>query len=94
MRRLSRRVTRKEDDMLPARTKVIMAIAGGVGVAAGALTYLASRSVPLSLLAAGAATGSSADLLRQLVGTDSERPAGDRDNNQDDGHDGVEQKRA
>ena len=32
--------------MLPARTKVIMVIAGGVGIAAGALTYLASRSLP------------------------------------------------
>ena len=79
--------------MLPARTKVIMAIACGVGVAAGALTYLASRSIPHSLLAAGTATGSSVDLLCQFIGTDPERPASDRDNNQDDGHNGVEQKR-
>jgi hypothetical protein len=77
--------------MLPARTKVIMAIACSVGVAAGALTYLASRSVPQALLAAGTATGGSADLFRQLTGTDPER-ASERDNNQNDGHDGVEQK--
>ena len=32
--------------MFPVRTKVIMVIACGVGIAAGALTYLASRSVP------------------------------------------------
>ena len=57
---LSRRATRKEDDMLPARTKVMMAIASGVGVATGVLTYLASRSLPQALLAAGTATGSSA----------------------------------
>jgi hypothetical protein len=79
--------------MTPARTKVIMAIVGGVGGAAGALTYLASRSVPQALLAAGAATGSSADLLRQFIGTAHERPADHRDNNQDDGHDGVEPNR-
>jgi hypothetical protein len=36
----------KEDNMLPARTKVIMAIASGVGVAAGALTYLVSALSP------------------------------------------------
>ena len=79
--------------MLPARTKVIMAIAGGVGIAAGALTYLASRSLPQALLAAGTATGSSADLLRQFIGTGPEDPVGDRDDNQDDDHDGVEQRR-
>ena len=75
--------------MLPARTKVIMAIACGVGVAAGALVYLTSRSAPQALLAAGTATGSAADLLRQFFGADPERPASDRDNDQDDGHDGV-----
>lgn len=77
--------------MLPARTKVIMAIACSVGVAAGALTYLATRSVSQALLTAGTATGSSADLLRQLIDTDPERPAREHDNNRDDGHDGVEQ---
>lgn len=71
-----------------------MVIACGVGIAAGALTYLASRSVPQALLAAGTATGSSADLLRQLIGTEPEHPASDRDNNQDDDHDDVDQKRA
>ena len=79
--------------MLPARTKVIMVIACGVGIAAGALTYLASRSVPQALLAAGTATGSSADLLRQFIGTEPEHSASDRDDNQDDDHDGVEQRR-
>ena len=59
--------------MLPARTKVIMVIACGVGIAAGALTYLASRSVPQALLAAGTATGSSANLLRQFIDTNPER---------------------
>ena len=41
--------------MFPARTKVIMVIACGVGIAAGALTYLASRSLPQALLTAVAA---------------------------------------
>jgi hypothetical protein len=69
-----------------------MAIACGIGGAAGALTYLASRSVPHALLAAGAATGSSADLLRQFIGADPEHRADRRDDNQEDGHDGVEQR--
>jgi hypothetical protein len=79
--------------MFPARTKVIMVIACGVGIAAGALTYLASRSLPQAMLVAGTATGSSADLLRQFIGIESEHPDSDRDNNQDDDHDGVEQGR-
>jgi hypothetical protein len=78
--------------MLPARTKVIMVIACGVGLAAGALTYLASRSVPQALLAAGAATGSSADLFCQFIGTEPEHSARGRDNSQDHDHDGVEQR--
>jgi hypothetical protein len=80
--------------MLSARTKAIMVIACGVGIAAGALTYLASRSVPQALLAAGTATGSSAGLLRQFIGTEPEHSASDRDNNYDAGHDGVEQREA
>jgi hypothetical protein len=79
--------------MLPVRTKVIMVVGCGVGIAAGALTYLASRSVPQALLAAGAAAGSSADLLRQFIGAESEHSASDRDDNQSDGYDGVEQRR-
>jgi hypothetical protein len=79
--------------MLPARTKVIMVIAGGVGVAAGALTYLASRSLPQALLNAGTATGSSADLLRQFISTGPGHSASDRANNQDDDYDGVDQRR-
>jgi hypothetical protein len=79
--------------MLLARTKMIMVIASGVGIAAGALTYLASRSLPQALLAAGTAAGSSADLLRQFIDAESERSASDRDNNQGDDHDGVEQRR-
>jgi hypothetical protein len=79
--------------MLPARTKMTMAIACGVGVAAGALTYLASHSLPQALLTAGTATGSSADLLRQFIDTDPDHSASDRDSNQDDDQDGVEQRR-
>ena len=79
--------------MFPARTKVIVAIACGVGIAAGVLTYLASRSLPQALLAAGTATGSSADLLRQFIGAGPEHSASDCDSNQDDDHDGVEQRR-
>jgi hypothetical protein len=78
--------------MLPVRTKVIVAIACTIGAATGALTYLASRSVPQSLLAAGAATGTSAGLLRQLTGTIPERTASGRDSDQSNGHDDVEQK--
>jgi hypothetical protein len=76
--------------MFPARTKVIMVIACGVGIAAGALTYLASRSLPQALLTAGAATGSSADLLRQFIGAEPGHSASDRRNNQDDEHDGID----
>lgn len=79
--------------MFPVRTKVIMVIACGVGIAAGALTYLASRSVPQDLLAAGAAAGSSADLLRQFIGTGPEHSASDRGNSQGDDHHGVEQRK-
>ena len=79
--------------MLPARTKVIMAIAGGVGIAAGALTYLASRSLPQTLLAASTATGSSAGLLRQFIGTDPDHSASDGDSNQDDDQYGVGRRR-
>jgi hypothetical protein len=79
--------------MLLAPTKMIMVIASGVGIAAGALTYLASHSLPQALLAAGAAAGSSADLLRQFIDAESEHSASGRDNNQDDDHDGVEQRR-
>jgi hypothetical protein len=82
----------KGTDMLSARTKMIMAIACGVGVATGALTYLASHSVPHSLLAAGTATGSSADLLRQFIDTDSERPDSGRDYSQEDGQGGAKQR--
>ena len=70
-----------------------MAIACGVGIAAGALTYLASHSPSQALLAAGTAAGSSADLLRQFLGADSERSDGDRDSNQDDDRGGAEQRR-
>jgi hypothetical protein len=86
--------------MLPIRTQMPMAIGCGIGLAAGALTYLASRSAPQALLAAGAATGSSADLLRQFIGTNPEHPASERDDtNHDDrddreDDDGVEQKAA
>jgi hypothetical protein len=57
------------------------------------LTCLASHSLPLALLAAGTATGSSAGLLRQDTGAGPERRASDRDDNQDDDHDGGEQNR-
>ena len=79
--------------MLPTRTKVIMVIACGVGIAAGALTCLASRSLPEALLAAGTATGSSAALFRQFIGAETEHSASDRDNNQDGDHNGVQQRR-
>jgi hypothetical protein len=71
---------------------VVTVIACGVGITAGALTYLASHSVPQALLAAGTATGSSADLFRQFIGTEPECSASDHDDNQDDDHDGVEQR--
>jgi hypothetical protein len=76
--------------MFPARTKVIMVIACGVGIAAGALTYLTSRSLPQALLTAGAATNSSADLFRQFIGAEPEHSASDRRNDQDDDHDGID----
>jgi len=78
--------------MHPARTKVIAVIACGVGIAAGALTYMASRSLPQALLAVGGAAGSSADLLRQFIEIEPERPVSDRDDKQDENHDGSGRK--
>jgi hypothetical protein len=66
------------------RTKIIISIAGVIGLAAGALTYLALRSAPQALLAAGAATGSSADLLRRFADTAPGHPASDRRDPNDD----------
>lgn len=79
--------------MLPTRIKMVRAIACGVGITAGALTYLGSRSLPQALLAAGGATGRSADLLGQLIDTEPKGPPGDRDDKQHDDDDGAEQKR-
>ena len=75
--------------MFTVRTKVILVIACGVGGGAGALTYLASRSIPQALLAAGAATSGCAHLLGQVVGIEPERPTSVQGNNEADGQDDV-----
>jgi hypothetical protein len=77
------------------RTVIILAVACIIGATAGALTYLASHSVPQALLASGTAAGGSAQLLSQIVGTAPERPTSSQDNNRDDDQsDGIRQKRA
>jgi hypothetical protein len=60
-------------DLISVRIAVILAIACVIGVAAGALTYLAYHSIPQVLLAAGTATGGSANLAGQIIGTGPER---------------------
>jgi hypothetical protein len=78
-RRLSAARDRKEGDMLSAQAKVILAIALFTGGAAGVLTYLATRSVPQAVLAAGAASSGLVQLIGQVTGT------GPRTVNQDSG---------
>jgi hypothetical protein len=75
--------------MIPRRTRTIMAISCAIGLATGTLTYLTSHSSPQALLAAGAATSSSFDLLRLFIGTVPERPAADRDTAENDDHDEI-----
>lgn len=53
--------------MLPAKKKTVVAIACAVGLAAGILTYLASQSTAQAVLTAGAAIGSSSELLHRLL---------------------------
>ena len=70
--------------LLTVRTTVILAVACVSGAAVGALTYLASHSLPQALLAAGTATSGSAHLLGRALGTDPERPASSKDDDQND----------
>ncbi len=63
--------------MLPVKKKIIMAIACVVGLAAGILTYLTSRSTAQALLTAGAATGSSSELLHRLLTQQSQQRRAD-----------------
>lgn len=51
-------------------TAVLLVAASALGVAAGVLTYLASRSVPQAVLAAITATGGSIRFLWQIAGPD------------------------
>ena len=71
-------------DLLTLRTTVILVVACVIGVIDGALTYLALRSLPQSLLAAGTATGGSARLLAQIIGADSKCLVSDH-GDEDDG---------
>ena len=90
---LSGTATRKDDNMFPARTKMIMTIACGIGVVAGALTYWAFHSVPQALLATGATVGGSVSLLRQFIEIDPEYSASDHETDQDESQYDVIQKR-
>ena len=47
---------------------MLMVTAAALGAAAGALTYLASRSIPQAALATSTATGGSFRFLWQIVG--------------------------
>jgi hypothetical protein len=71
--------------MLSARTKAVMTITCVIGIVAGALTYLVGHSLPQALLATGAATGSSAQLFRDLLNNDSKRSNNSQDGNDNDG---------
>ena len=74
------------------RTAIILAVACIIGAAAGALTYLASRSLLQALLASGTAISGSAHLLGQLLGDVPERLTRSQDNNRDDDQsDGIGQ---
>jgi hypothetical protein len=97
----SGQVTLKGNDMRPSshkrvadrfslRTAVLLVIACALGTAAGALTYLASRSIPQAVLAACSATGGSARFLWQIAGPD--RPASrlDKDRGTDVGTEEVQ----
>lgn len=61
------------------RIAAILTIACGIGAATGVLTYLASRSLPQALLAAGTAVGGAIQLLVQITGTGPERPISSQD---------------
>lgn len=55
--------------ILTARSALLILIAMIVSVAAGALTYLACRSVPESILAAASAFGGSLLWLNKVIGS-------------------------
>jgi hypothetical protein len=61
------------------RTILIRVLPCIIGLAAGALTYLAFHSVPQALLASGSAAGGVAQLLGQITGARPERPASSQD---------------
>lgn len=76
------------------RRAVILGIACVIGAAAGVLTYLASHSIPQALLAAGTATGGSANLLGQITGTGpASAGKGQDDDQHDDQDDSARQQR-
>ena len=74
------------------RAKTITVIASTVGATAGALTYMTSHSLPQAMLAAGGAAGGSANLLYQLVHTESRPPAANHEDNLSQGQDGTERE--
>jgi hypothetical protein len=74
--------------MFELRTRAVLAIACGIGAAAGVLTYLVTYSVPQALLALGAAASGSVHLIGQLAASDREISSGrqvdTQDNDQND----------
>jgi hypothetical protein len=85
------RQSSRQDKAGPA--VVIMTVASVIGAAAGALTYMASRSLPQALLTAGTAAGGTINLLTQITGTSSDRQTRSQDNNQHDDHSDSSQPR-
>jgi hypothetical protein len=73
---------------LPVIRTLLLVLPCMIGAAAGALTYLASHSVPQALLASGSAAASSAQLFSQITGATPERPASGQDDARDDGRSG------
>jgi hypothetical protein len=56
------------DPLLTVRTAVVLTLGLIIGLAAGALGYLAQRDVPTALLIAGGATGGALALFHSLLG--------------------------
>ena len=76
------------------RATVILVVPCMIGAIAGTLTYVACHSIPQALLAYGSATGNSAQLLGQIMGTPPERTADSQDNPPGENHDDPTQKKA
>jgi hypothetical protein len=58
----------RPEPLLSTRAAVVLLLGLVVGVLAGGLSYLASRSVPAAVLVGGAAAGSAVALFHATIG--------------------------